>query len=69
MVTEEEFWRAQSFLGKKGRPRPKTRRFAFTGMIRCGSCGGMITAEEKVNRYGYHYIYYHCTKKDQESLP
>jgi hypothetical protein len=23
----------------------------------------MITAEEKDNRYGYHYIYYRCTKK------
>jgi hypothetical protein len=23
----------------------------------------MITAEEKVNRYGCHYTYYHCTKK------
>jgi len=22
----------------------------------------MITAEEKVNRYGYHYTYYHCTR-------
>lgn len=65
MVTEDEYWRAQSLLGRKGRPRPKTHQFAFTGMIRCGKCGGMITAEEKVNRYGAHYVYYHCTKKDR----
>ena len=36
-------------------------------MIRCGSCGGMVTAEKKVNRYGYHYVYYHCTKKDRKN--
>jgi hypothetical protein len=66
MITEDEFWRAQELLGRKGRPRPKRNHFAFTGLIRCGSCGGMITAEEKVNRYGNHYVYYHCTKKDRQ---
>jgi len=65
MITEEQFWRVQELLGRNGRPRPKKHRFAYTGMIRCGTCGGMVTAEEKVNRYGYHYVYYHCTKKDR----
>ncbi len=63
MITEKEYWRAQELLGRKGQPRPKTHRFSFTGLIRCGECGGAITAEEKTNRYGSHYTYYHCTKK------
>jgi hypothetical protein len=63
MITETEFWRAQELLGKRGRPRPKRYRFAYTGLIRCGECGGMVTAEHKVNRYGRRYIYYHCTKR------
>jgi DNA invertase Pin-like site-specific DNA recombinase len=63
MITLEEYDRAQAILGKKGKQRPKKKEFAFTGLIRCGECGAMITAEEKVNRYGYHYIYYHCTKR------
>lgn len=63
MITEDEFWKAQDILGRRGRPRPKTHEFAFTGLIRCAECGSMITAEEKINRYGYHYTYYHCTKK------
>jgi len=63
MITEEEFWQAQDILGRRGRPRPKNHEFAFTGLIRCGECGCMITAEEQINRYGYHYTYYHCTKK------
>lgn len=65
MITQDEFCRAQAILGRKGKPRPKTRRFAFTGLIRCGECGGAITAEEKVNRFGSHYVYYHCTKKNR----
>jgi DNA invertase Pin-like site-specific DNA recombinase len=63
LITEEEFWKVQDLLGRPGRPRPKTHEFAFTGLIRCAECGCMITAEEKINRYGYHYTYYHCTKK------
>jgi site-specific DNA recombinase len=66
MITEGEFDRAQLLLGKKGRPRPKTQRFPFTGLMRC-SCGCMITAEEKTKRYKNgtttRYVYYRCTKK------
>ena len=63
MITEREFWRAQEILGRRGKPRPKRHTFAYTGLIRCGECGCMVTAEHKVNRYGYRYVYYHCTHK------
>ncbi len=63
MITKENFWTAQDLLGRKGRPRPRKHEFAFSGLIRCEECGCMVTAEEKVNRYGRHYTYYHCTKK------
>jgi len=63
MITQEEFDRAQVILGERGKPKPKRHSFAFTGMISCGECGALITAEEKINRYGYHYTYYHCTKR------
>ncbi len=63
VVSMEEFDRVQGLLGRPGNPRPSRRSFAFTGMIRCGACGGMITAEEKTNRHGSHYAYYHCTKR------
>jgi site-specific DNA recombinase len=32
-------------------------------MIRCGECGLFVAAEEKTNRYGSHYSYYHCTRR------
>ncbi len=69
MITEAEFWRVQELLGRKGRPRPKEKRhFAYTGLIRCGECGAMITAEDKWKRNKtndgvHHYVYYHCTKR------
>ncbi len=63
MITEDEYWNVQKLLGKKGRPRPKKHEFAFTGIIRCGECKCSITAEEKYNKYGSYYVYYHCTKK------
>ena len=71
MITEEEFDRVQKLLGREGRPRPKEHRFAFTGLIRCGGCGGMITAEAKVKRQKngnvHHYIYYHCGKSKDKN--
>ncbi len=47
IITESEYDRVQALMGRKGRPRPKTRAFAYTGMMRCGECGCAITAEEK----------------------
>ena len=63
MITKSEFDRVQYLLGRSVRPRPQKHRFAFTGLIKCGECGASITAEHKKNRYGYKYIYYHCTKR------
>lgn len=67
MVTKEEFDEVQLIL--KGRSKPSVRKhyFSFTGMIRCGECGGMITAENKTKRQKngnvHHYTFYRCTKR------
>jgi site-specific DNA recombinase len=47
MITEAEYDQVQQHLGRKGSPRPQSREFAYTGLIRCGECQGMVTAEEK----------------------
>ena len=47
MITREEFDRVRVLLGRNGKPRLKKHEFAFTGLIRCGECGAMVTAEEK----------------------
>lgn len=62
IVTIDEFDHVQSLLHRRTSPR-QTRTFAYTGLIRCGECGFAVTAEEKTNRYGYRYTYYHCSKR------
>ncbi len=66
MITDAQFDHIQYLLGRKGRPRPKTHKFAFTGIMTC-PCGASITAEEKFKKQKngnlHHYIYYHCTRK------
>ncbi len=63
MISKDEFDRVQELLGRPNRKHTKRYLFAFTGLIRCGECRALVTAEEKVNRYGSRYIYYHCTKR------
>ena len=47
MVTKAEFDAVQQLLSRS-KKMPKNRKiFAFTGLIRCGGCGGAVTAEEK----------------------
>ena len=66
LVTIDEFERAQALIRKRGKAKPKTKEFAFTGMIHCGECGMLVTAESKINRFGSHYVYYHCTKRSPD---
>ena len=67
MITPEEFWRAQSILGRKGKRRPQKHDFSFTGLIRCAECGCSFTAynREKTTLTGVTrvYAYYRCSKK------
>ena len=58
MIAEREFDQAQVILGRKGKPRAKRHTFSFTGMIRCGTCGCQITAEEK-----HHLVCSGCKHK------
>ena len=68
MVSLEEFDRVQIILGRKGKSRPKQHIFPFTGAIRCGECGCLITAIEKtkiIKTTGElkTFTYYFCTRK------
>jgi site-specific DNA recombinase len=48
MITQAEFDRVQVLLGQRSNPRPSVNlAFPFTGLIRCGECNLMVTAEEK----------------------
>ena len=64
IISMVEFHRLQQWLGRPGTEKPQRYHFPFTGLIRCGTCGLMVTAEHKVNRHGSRYVYYHCTKRN-----
>jgi len=71
MITLEEYERVQFLLGRKGRPRYKKHKFAFTGLIQCGECGCFYTAETKTKHIKStgeirKYTYYHCTRKSKK---
>jgi hypothetical protein len=65
MITLEEFDQVQAIFDRTGKPRAKTHEFAFTGLIRCGLCGSMYTATERMKKIKStgqmkNYVYYHC---------
>lgn len=68
MVNLDEFDKVQSILGRDGKPRSKTHEFSFTGTIRCGECGCLITGTKKTKYVKAEdkmkdYVYCHCTKQ------
>jgi site-specific DNA recombinase len=73
LMSQEEFDRIQSLLGSKAAKKFATRKqFALRGLIYCGECGCMITAqsqEKKLRGGGSNtHIYYHCTRKSKLRL-
>ena len=69
LVSVNDFDKVQKILKRKNlkaRIRKPKLQFAFTGMIKCGECGCLITAERKKNRFDTHYIYYHCTHRKSD---
>lgn len=58
IIDKKLFSDVQLILNNKSRPRKQVHNFEYTGLMRCGECGSMITAETKKG-----FIYYRCTKK------
>lgn len=57
IISKELFYRVQDRLIDPDKTRKHNIDFAYTGLIRCGYCGCLLTAELKKGKY----IYYHCT--------
>jgi site-specific DNA recombinase len=71
LMTEDEFDRIQDLLGSKAAKKFATRRqFALRGLVLCGECGCMVTAQEQQKRRkdgtAKTYVYYHCTLKSSK---
>ena len=71
VISKKIFDKVQEILKQKGRPHHKTKNEPqpFCGLLRCNTCGMMITGEYKVkhqkNGNEHHYVYYHCSRKSK----
>ncbi len=68
IICKKLFDEVQAVLLERGKPQKgKTMPQVFCGLLSCGSCGLMVTAEHKVkhqkNGNTHEYVYYRCTKK------
>ncbi len=62
IISKKLFDQVQEEMRKRSKPQKKERvTKVFTGLLRCGECGKMITAEMKKG-----HIYYRCTKKTSD---
>ena len=68
MVSKAEFDRVQSLIHRDFHVQPQKHEFAFTGLIRCGTCGCHISADRKIKYFQgtgrtVAYEYYRCTRR------
>jgi DNA invertase Pin-like site-specific DNA recombinase len=62
IITKELFDRVQEMLVARSHPQtPQKQPKAFTGLLRCGQCGMMITAEIQKG-----HVYYRCSRKSRK---
>lgn len=66
MITTDEYDKVQILLGREGSPRQQKHEFSYTGMVRCGECGCMVTAYEitkvlKSTGGVKKYVFYECS--------
>jgi site-specific DNA recombinase len=72
IISKKLFDKVQAVLVERGRPRKANHSEpkVYCGLLRCYSCGLMITAEKRIkhqkNGNRHEYIYYHCTKKRKD---
>src|SRR5262249_62287331 len=57
LITRDTFDQVQAVLHRKPRAHYPKQRHAFMGLLTCGRCGCVMTAEKKKQRY----VYYRCT--------
>ncbi len=73
IISKKLFDKVQDVILERGRPaKPQNEPMAFCGLMRCATCGMMITAENKIKKQKngniHHYVYYRCTKKSKTIL-
>lgn len=58
------FNEVQRVMAIRGEKHVRSKKYTFRyghGLITCGHCQKSVTAENKLNRHGHRYCYYHCS--------
>ncbi len=58
IITKKLFEKCQDVMKGRSKPKKAKNSFALRGLMRCGECGRMITAEMQKG-----HTYYRCTKR------
>lgn len=58
LVSRELFDAANRAMKRHNKPRRSAKKFAYRGLLICGKCGCLFTAETKKGKY----TYYHCSR-------
>ena len=58
IITKKLFEKCQEVMRRRSKPKKAKNNFALRGLMRCGECGRMITAEIQKG-----HTYYRCTKR------
>ena len=58
IITKKLFDKCQEVMARRGKPKKESKRFVLRGLMRCGECRRMITAEIQKG-----HTYYRCTKR------
>jgi site-specific DNA recombinase len=59
LIGHDLFARAQHALDGGSKPKTRIHEFTYSGLLRCGVCGGSLTGDRKKGRY----VYYFCRCK------
>ena len=70
IIEKQLFDKVQKVMVERGHPmKARIEPKPLCGLLHCGTCGMMITAEDKVkkcqNGNVHKYVYYHCTHKSK----
>ncbi len=70
LINQELFDKVQENLKLIPKGIPGTKEFSFTRLMKCGTCGSGVTAEEKIKKFMdgtiRRYVYYHCSRGEKK---
>ncbi len=73
IISRELFDAAQKKMTVTPKTKPGTKQFDFTKLLKCGSCGSGVTAQERFKKRKdgtiKRYVYYHCTQSRDFDCP